>query len=178
MTREQFWQLIEQVRSASDGDSDLLNELLEEKLQALPAEDIIGFQRIIDELMAASYRWDLWGAAYVMNSGCSDDDFVYFRGWLLSQGRELFEAALANPDEALAEVFDPDAVEPYENEGFLFAAHAAYEAKTDRDLYEDAAFDDTLSPDGGAPAGEPWAEDEAELARRFPKLYRKLSTAD
>jgi hypothetical protein len=48
--------------------------------------------------MAESYRWDLWGAAYLINGGCSDDGFDYFRGWLLSQGRAIWQATLADPD--------------------------------------------------------------------------------
>ena len=39
--------------------------------------------------MDDSYRWDLWGAAYLANGGCSDDGFDYFRGWLIGQGRKV-----------------------------------------------------------------------------------------
>lgn len=39
-----------------------------------------------------------WQAAYLINGGCSDDGFEYFRGWLLTQGREVFERAVALPD--------------------------------------------------------------------------------
>jgi hypothetical protein len=36
--------------------------------------------------------------AYQLNGGCSDDCFVYFRCWLLAQGRASWEAALGDPD--------------------------------------------------------------------------------
>ncbi len=41
--------------------------------------------------------------AYQLNGGCSDDcfvyfRFVYFRCWLLAQGRATWEAALCDPD--------------------------------------------------------------------------------
>jgi hypothetical protein len=50
------------------------------------------------DLRAVSYRWDLWGAAYLLNGGCSDDGFEYFRGWLIAQGHEVFERVLEDPD--------------------------------------------------------------------------------
>jgi hypothetical protein len=57
------------------------------------------------EVMADSYRVDLWGAAYLINGGCSDDGYEYFRGWLIAQGRATFERIVADPD-ALADLPD------------------------------------------------------------------------
>jgi hypothetical protein len=42
-------------------------------------------------LLAASYRTVLWAAACLINGGYSDDGFEYFRGWLIVQGRDVFE---------------------------------------------------------------------------------------
>ncbi len=36
----------------------------------------------------------------VVNGGCSDDGFEYFRGWLIGQGGAYFEAALKDPERA------------------------------------------------------------------------------
>lgn len=57
--------------------------------------------------MIRSYRWDLWGAAYVAKGGASDDGFEYFQRWLISRGRTDFERVLADPD-ALADLAIPD----------------------------------------------------------------------
>lgn len=46
----------------------------------------------------AAYRTDIWALAYLLRGGCSDDSFDAFRGWLISQGRQVFEARLAEPD--------------------------------------------------------------------------------
>ena len=54
-------------------------------------------------MLAASDKEDLWGAAYLINGGCSDDGFDHFRGWLMTQGREVFARAVAEPD-SLAEL--------------------------------------------------------------------------
>ena len=48
--------------------------------------------------MDRAYRQELWGAAYLINGGCSDDGFVYFLGWLIAQGRDVYQAALPDPD--------------------------------------------------------------------------------
>ncbi|HMP02612.1 MAG TPA: DUF4240 domain-containing protein [Gemmatales bacterium] len=175
MTHEQFWLLIDSARAACDGDRDVLNEQLEERLLDLDAGEIVAFQRILDELMDVSYRWDLWGVAYIVNGGCSDDGFVYFRGWLISQGRQAFEAALADPDSTLAALYEPDLVGMCENEGFLFVPHQAYESKTGRDLFEDATLDHAHRAHDDEPAGEPWEEDDSELSQRFPKSWAKYS---
>ena len=49
-------------------------------------------------------KFGLWDAAGVMKEyGCSDDGFIDFRAWLIAQGREVYFAALADPD-SLADV--------------------------------------------------------------------------
>lgn len=48
--------------------------------------------------MAISHRNQLWAAGYLINDGCSDDGFEYFRAWLIAQGREVFERVVADPD--------------------------------------------------------------------------------
>ena len=52
------------------------------------------FQRAFERQQARAYSWDLWGAA--------------FQRWLISKGRVVFEAALADPD-SLADLLEPDA---------------------------------------------------------------------
>jgi hypothetical protein len=79
---------------------------LTEALGQLSADEIVEWKQIFDRLTAQAYRTDLWAAAYLMNGGASDDGFYYFRCWLIGMGKEIFEAAMANPD-SLALVVDP-----------------------------------------------------------------------
>lgn len=74
--------------------------------------------------------WNLWGAAYVINGGCSDDCFEYFRGWLVLQGRETFERALANPDSLAVH---PQLEGAAELEEVLYVARTVYQAKTGKE---------------------------------------------
>ena len=52
------------------------------------------------------YTWDLWGVAYILKGGCSDDGFEYFRAWLIARGRDFVAQALADP-EGLGVAIDP-----------------------------------------------------------------------
>ena len=49
-------------------------------------QDILQYQERFDEVHAALYRWDVWGAAYLIAGVCSDDSFVDFRAGLRAQG--------------------------------------------------------------------------------------------
>jgi len=55
-------------------------------LEQLAPEGIVSFDEHFWLRLAEAYRWDLWGLAYQLNGGCSDDCFVYFRCWLLAAG--------------------------------------------------------------------------------------------
>src|SRR5690606_24866072 len=90
-----------------------------------------------------AYRWDLWGAAWVLLDGASDDAFDFFRCWLIGQGREVFEGALHDPD-ALADLLDDDFDEEVDGDGeeLGYAADEAYEQLTG-----------TIAPDLGLPPG-------------------------
>ncbi len=105
MNEQQFWQLIEAARNqASDpNDGEAVAGRATSLLATHPTEEIVAAQQVLWNLMADSYTSPLWAAAYVINGGCSDDGFDYFRGWLIAQGREVFERVVADPD-ALAEV--------------------------------------------------------------------------
>jgi hypothetical protein len=174
MDREQFWELIEAARTAAGGDCQAQTVQLVAALGDRSVNEVLAWDRIQGDLMAESYRWDLWGAAYLINGGCSDDGFDYFRGWLLGQGHAIWQAALADPD-SLADhpqvrVHRPDQ-EPYDSlqcEDILGVADDAYEALTGRKL--------TVKIAGKRP---PWPEldedwdfdDAAEMRARYPRLW-------
>jgi endonuclease/exonuclease/phosphatase (EEP) superfamily protein YafD len=138
---------------------------IERELSSLSPERIVAFARRQRELMASSFTDRLWGAAYVISGGCSDDGFEYFRAWLMARGRRVFEQAIANPD-SLAGVYERDA----ELEELLYCASRVYEQKTGEPL-----------PNVGEGIRYPrmselWDFDNArEMKRRYPKLSRKVS---
>lgn len=103
MDEQQFWDLIEAARRPGPDDAGAVVERATALLAVRPRQEILAAQQLLWDAMAQSYRGDLWGAAYLINGGCSDDGFDYFRGWLIVQGREVFERAVASPD-SLAEL--------------------------------------------------------------------------
>lgn len=72
-------------------------------LASRPVEEIIAAEQVLWDLLVDPCSNPLWAAACVANGGCSGDGFDYFRAWLIAQGREVFERAVADPN-ALAEL--------------------------------------------------------------------------
>jgi hypothetical protein len=171
--KDEFWAIVEAARSGladTVGGADRVAENVVEQLVQLPPGKIVEYQLVYEQLDRESYRWDLWAAAYLINGGCSDDCFDYFRGWLVAQGREVWDRALANPD-TLADVVGADA--DIEGEDMLGAAYDATQQVTGDGaaLYAamDALGDNPGQPD--SPAGEDFDfDDPEEMEARLPRL--------
>ncbi|MEQ1517260.1 MAG: DUF4240 domain-containing protein [Usitatibacteraceae bacterium] len=168
MLKAEFWQVIDATRNEAGGDADQHVETLRTRLDALEPQELVTFQHWFDDYYGRANTWALWGAAYVIGGGCSDDSFMDFKGWLVSRGEKVFEAALADP-ESLAKVVKPD--EDCQVEGFTYAAQWAWSEKTCQPF---KSFPPSpLSTGAGDPTGESWEEDD--LDRLFPKLTKKFS---
>ncbi len=158
----QFWEIISKAKSLSNNDIYLRPESLKQVLNTLSPVDIESFNVEYRQKLVETYRWDLWGAAYLINGGCSDDGFDYFRDFLISEGEQVYKQALENPD-SLAELEYEDEIELEE---FRYAIDDAYTEKTGASLPQP----NLQQPDN--PTGESWDEDE--LPQLFPKLAGKF----
>ena len=78
MPADRFWQVIEHARFAQDRDAHV--KALRTALRKLSLEELISFEVAFRRYLNTAYTWDLWGAAYVINGGCSDDGFGSYRG--------------------------------------------------------------------------------------------------
>ena len=157
-----LWDVIDQARAEGKSCAEGA-QALERILSELPSTEIEAFARDQENLMRTSYRWDLWGAAFVINGGCSDDGFDDFRGWLMLQGRGVWEAALRDP-ESLADLsFEGDA----DCEVALYAASKAYEAVAGRSL----PLIGDLRP--SSPAGTAWQV--TDLQALYPRLSERFA---
>jgi hypothetical protein len=101
MDVNQFWDLVEEARHTAGSPSDAEETAARATalLAAREPQEIIDAQQILWDLMATSYQAPLWAAAYLINGGCSDDGFDYFRGWLIAQGRTVFDQVVADVDQ-------------------------------------------------------------------------------
>jgi hypothetical protein len=185
METEPFWQLIEDARArhaavvaGASVDCDPVAVTASALLAARSAEEILGAQRALWALMGESYRSPLWAAAYVINGGCSDDGFDYFRGWLILQGREVFERVVADPD-ALAGLPAVRAAaargEELEAESTLGIAWNAYRALRGEEMPA-GAF--SVRYPGLDQAWNFDFDDMAEMRRRLPRLVSLYTEAD
>lgn len=163
MTKENFWNLIEKSKQESGDNDQMQLEILRRELLKLTPGEITAFDSIIDELMALSYRNDLWAAAYIINGGCSDDGFDYFRAWLIAQGQTVFESALQDPA-TLEDAIVMDSAWDAELEGFLYLPREVYEELTGSEMPERSRPSRILT-------GPDW--DEEDVDKLFPKLAEK-----
>ncbi|MEU0188010.1 DUF4240 domain-containing protein [Streptomyces sp. NPDC006207] len=172
MDIEQFWHLIDQARGRA-GDSADVDDIASHATTLLAAHDpqqIIAVQQMLWNLMAASYQAPLWAAAYLINGGCSDDGFDYFRGWLIAQGRTVFEQITADADR-LADVPAVQAAAAVgtdlEGERTLSIGWNAYENATGTELPGDAF---TINYPDLDPAWNFDFGDHKEVAARLPRI--------
>jgi hypothetical protein len=163
MDEERFWRIIAKACRSNPRKVEEWDERLQSVLDKLQPHEIIEWNHIFDRLAAQAYTVDLWGAAYLINGGASDDGFYYFRCWLIGMGREVYEAAVANPDslaDAVVQGIDAEA-------GIYDAAHQAWMAVTSRpdtDPYP-------ARNEAAELRGEDWDfNDDAEVLRRLPRL--------
>ncbi len=174
MEEKRFWDILAVAASGVTEKPDWfgkqMRQTLQEELVGLPPEEILEFRRLFDQKVDDAYRNDLWGAGYLINGGCSDDGFHYFRCWLVGMGKQVFTRALADPD-SLADVLDGD----WPMEATLDGAAArAWQQTTGQ---TDLAFYDELEKLGRLPSeseeGEDWDfDDDEEMRRRFPRLSK------
>jgi len=149
-----FWSLIGQARRPGQ---------LHEELSRLPDEQLLSFERLHAAYMNRAYTWGLWGAAYVINGGCSDDTFEYFRAALISLGRNVYERALADPD-SLADV---DLQEEEEWEDWMSPTMHVIHTRTGKYGF----VGPPAEPAPHQPSGEEWSDEDLES--RFPRLAAK-----
>jgi hypothetical protein len=171
MDIEEFWDFIEQARTraADSADAEDIAHEATVLLATQEPEQIVSTEQILSELMAVSYQAPLWAAAYVINGGCSDDGFDYFRGWLITQGRTAFERVVADPDHladlpavraAVAAGID------LECESMLYIASNAYRTASGQELPSDFF---TVSYPDLDPAWNFSFEDHNRIAARLPR---------
>jgi hypothetical protein len=165
-----FWNFIDKARDESGGDTSKQAELLVNSLASLSLEEIFAFERIWDDVMDFAYDAALWDAAYIIGCGCGDDGFWDFRAWLIAQGKQTYEEALANP-ESLVDLIkiDKDAQEG----ALIYVVMKAYEQKMGEEI---PIRESKVNRPLAQLKGTHWGIDRVEA--RFPKLTAKFGDCD
>lgn len=138
MDKDAFWQVIDAVNGrVAKNDLDGILQATKEELGEFSQTDIavwVNHQYYYKDLADTS---GLFAAACCLNNFMSDDGFTDFRMWLISQGKDVYLAALKNPDSlaALDTPVDTTRFEPY---GYV-GMDAYDQWDMHGDVYEDRA---------------------------------------
>ncbi|RYF96709.1 MAG: DUF4240 domain-containing protein, partial [Caulobacteraceae bacterium] len=125
-----FWTIIDGT-TADEAEPEAQLGALREILTGLSMEEVVAFHDAFERQMQRAYTWDLWAVAYIAHGGASDDGFDYFRRWLISKGRAVFEQVVAQPD-SLAEVLAADSEGVLEFEEISAVATEVWARKSGR----------------------------------------------
>ena len=176
MDEEQFWAIVQTAVDEAGDDEEAYLEVVKRELSKLSLKEMIGFRLRTDKLLYDSYTSEMWCAGYLMNGGCSDDGFEYFRLWVISRGRKVYEAAMANPDNLIDYIGDDDEMDFFEFESFWYVALEAFEEAVDAELYDYIDDDNFKTCEGNYPNFEfNWEEDEPESMQKLcPRLFEKF----
>jgi len=160
--RDSFWSMISDAMAATHGNLDAFEKTLTKDLTQRTHQEIREFSRQFCELLEETCNWDVYGAATAIGCG-SEDGFLDFRRWIVFQGRRQFVRILADPDYLGSYDRKSDPVEHWYSE---FHPGEAYEKVTGRNLRNWK-----VSP---FPAGHnPYTTDK-QIAKRFPKLWKRM----
>lgn len=176
MNEDQFWAIVQKAVDEAGDDDDEYLEVVMHELSKLSLKEMVGFRLRTDKLLYDSYTSEMWCAGYLMNGGCSDDGFEYFRLWVISRGRKVYEAALANPDNLIDYIAEDSDMDFFEFELFWYAAIDAFEEATDADLYDYIDDDNFTTREGNYPNFEfNWDEEDPESMKKLcPRLFERF----
>jgi len=167
-----FWNIVDaSVKNTKNQDEQ--ERFLVKKIEKLTPKQMIGFRLRTDKLLYDTYNSEMWCAGYIMNGGCSDDGFEYFRNWIISRGQGTYYKAKENPDSLISEFVEGE--EYYDFESFWYVALTAFENKTGKELYDYIA-DDFKTNEENYPNFEfTWKEEEPETMKAIcPRLFEKM----
>jgi hypothetical protein len=176
MNEDQFWAIVQKAVDEAGDDEDEYLEVVMHELSKLSLKEMVGFRLRTDKLLYDSYTSEMWCAGYLMNGGCSDDGFEYFRLWVISRGRKVYEAALANPDNLIDYIAEDADMDFFEFELFWYAAIDAFEEATEADLYDYIDDDNFTTREGNYPNFEfNWDEEDPESMKKLcPRLFERF----
>ncbi|WP_375303964.1 DUF4240 domain-containing protein [Niastella sp. OAS944] len=173
LNEDLYWAIIRNSLQNSE-DQDEQEMYLISALKQLSPVEIVGFRLRTDKLLYDTYNSEMWCAGFIMNGGCSDDGFEYFRNWVISRGKEVYYKAKENPD-SLIDQTDLE-LEEYEFESFWYVALEAFREKTGKELYDFIDDDNFKLKEGYYPNFEfTWSDDNPESMKTIcPRLFDKM----
>lgn len=168
-----YWNIVSTSLKKSNNEYEQEAILIKE-ISKLSPKEMIGFRLRTDKLLYDTYNSDMWCAGYILNGGCSDDGFEYFRNWVISRGKEIYYQAKETPDSLIYEVSENK--DEFEFESFWYVALEAFKKRTGKNLYDFIDYDTFKTREGNYPPFEfTWREEKPESMQAIcPKLFGKF----
>lgn len=168
-----YWNIINKSLKNTGG-FDGQEQYLINEIKNLTPEEMIGFRLRTDKLLSDTYNSEMWCAGYIMNGGCSDDGFEYFRNWVISRGKETYYKAKENPDNLIIEA--DKHYDFYEFESFWYVALEAFKQKTGKEPYDYIDYDNFRTREGHYQQFKfTWDENDPESMKKIcPRLFEKF----
>ncbi len=140
MDKNTFWQIIDRVnRQEAADDYDGILRATKEILTGYDPEEIADWGSIQRYYKDLANTGGVFAASCFLNNYMSDDGFNDFRMWLISRGKDVYMAALKDPD-TLADLELPEDIQSTMDtrwEAYGYVANDAYEeVLPDGDIYD------------------------------------------
>jgi hypothetical protein len=173
---DKFWIFIDNAVKASNGNDSIKETHLTTELTKLSLDDIRDFEISFRKCVIDADDFKVMAAQKIIDGYVSDDTYLYFRCWLIGQGKTIYTESLKNADYLSTVVNKGDTCN---FEEIMYVATKAYSLKTgkkeDETFPRDTAIAMGLDYDFGAPPtkGNDWTEDQ--LPSLLPKLWAKFN---
>lgn len=167
MNTQEFWKIIDASLAAGPTGSDEQIEVIAERLRALDAAEVCGFETELRARLVTLYTFPILQVNFIVQSYVSDDVFEDFRLWIILNGSSFYETALANPDDLADKIDVEDPVEEINGEPLIYVAEEVYGEKADDDFLDHVTYPPDPKIDDDWPPKE-------ELEATFPKLFGKF----
>lgn len=98
MDINKYWEVIDDARMKTGSDQRAMLKCVETTLAQFSAKEIAEWFSIHQEYLHLATCENVEKAISLCNLSFSDDSFLYFRGWLLSLGKDAFYSIVNNPE--------------------------------------------------------------------------------
>ncbi len=172
MNDQQFWNLIEESKAKHPNEFDAQMKYLTQRLSTLTNEEIIGFEATLKEKVIELWDYNVKSLyQIVQDEYLSTDGFIYYRFWIVSNGRDFFQRATVNPDSLVDEI-----QATYDGEGLMVVADNAFELKNGENTNLELPRDVTTAVhyDFGNYKMSGNYISPSEFKDKFPKLVKKF----
>jgi hypothetical protein len=173
---DKFWTLIDNAVKTSNGNDAIKEEYLITELAKLSLEEIKDFELAFRKCLLDADHFKVMAAQKIIEGYVSDDIYLYFRCWIIGQGKQAYDEILKDPDYLSTLVSNGDICS---FEELMYVTTQAYSIKTGKEEDEtfprESAIKMGLDYDFGAPPpkGTDWTEDQ--LPTLLPKLWAKFN---